>query len=258
MIRHDATSGLGAGLASANGGAEDTIVGDHQLVVDGVAGTVQLGGGEVLELPSATDADFTDFVVTDADGSELHLDFTAWTGADFTGTVSGTASIAMDGGDFTALDLSATDLELSDDATATILHVDATGITRAGSELVTFRGAANVFDTLQGIAADLRSGQALGGEMLTERLGTRLEELDRNSANLLAGLSQVGSRMERIETTQERLGEVDLHLQGLISETEDADLTAVVLDLNRSEMTLQVAQAAGARLLQQSLLNYLR
>ncbi len=257
-VRHDATSGLGAGLVSANGGADDTIVGDHVLLVDATAGTVQLGSGAVLDIPGPGDSDYADFVVTDADGSELHLDFSAWTGADFSGPVHGDASIALDDGTFAALDLSATDLELVDDASQSVIHVDATAITRAGTDVVTFRGSANVFDTLQGIIEDLRAGDELSDDEMTARMNERLQELDRNSTNLRSALSEVGARLDRIDTSRERLEEADVHLKGLISQTEEVDLSTAVLDLNRAELTLQAAQATGARLLQQTLLNYIR
>jgi flagellar hook-associated protein 3 FlgL len=258
VVRHDATSGLGAGIVSANGGTDDTIVGDHALVIDATAGTAQLGTGEVVVIPGVSTPEYSDFVLEDADGSEIHLDLTGWSGLDFSGTAHGDASIALDGGSFAALDLSATDLELTDEASSSVLHIDATSITRAGEDLVNFRGASNVFDTLQGIADDLRSGDDLGNAGLVSRLNERLGELDRNSANLLGGLGQLGSRVARLETTGERLGEVDLRLKGLISDTQEADLSSVALELTRAEQTLQVAQATGARLLQQSLLNYLR
>jgi flagellin-like hook-associated protein FlgL len=38
---------------------------------------------------------------------------------------------------------------------------------------------------------------------------------------------------------------------------EDADFAEVALDLQRSEQTLQLAQATGSRLMQQSLLRFL-
>ena len=46
-------------------------------------------------------------------------------------------------------------------------------------------------------------------------------------------------------------------VDGLISNVEDADFAEVALDLQRAEQTLMLAQATGARLMQQSLLNYL-
>ena len=43
----------------------------------------------------------------------------------------------------------------------------------------------------------------------------------------------------------------------LISNVEDVDFAEVALDLQRAEQTLQLAQATGARLAQQTLLNFL-
>ncbi len=258
VVRHDATSGLGAGIASASGGAADTIVADHQLVIDVAAGTAQLGDGAAVTIPAVGTPEYADFVLTDADGSELHLDLTGWAGTDFSGAVHGDASISFDGGPFQVLDGAATDLELTDAASSSVIHVDATTITRSGEDMVTFRGAANIFDTLQGIADDLRAGDTLEDGQLMARVNARMAELDRGSVNLLSGLSQLGSRSARLQTAGERLAEADLHLKELISNTQDADLPSVALDLTRAEQTLQVAQATGARLLQQSLLNYLR
>ncbi len=77
-LRHDATTGApGAGVVLANGGADDTILGAHTLTIDGTAGTVTLDGGGPLAIPQATDPDFTDFVITNELGAEVHLDFSA-------------------------------------------------------------------------------------------------------------------------------------------------------------------------------------
>ena len=55
------------------------------------------------------------------------------------------------------------------------------------------------------------------------------------------------SRLESLEVTAE----------GLISNVEDADFAEVALYLQRAEQTLKLAQATGARLMRQTLLNYL-
>jgi len=258
-LRHDVTTGaLGAGLAFALGGASDTILGDHALVIDAAAGTVQLGDGPVRSIPGPGDADRADFRLVDAGGGELHLDFTGYTGATFTGTVRGDGSIAFDGSSFVGLTLAETDLELTSPTTGAVVHVDTTGITRAGTELVTFPGTTNVFDTLAGIAADLRSGEELGVPAMLDRVTIRMGELERHRENLLQGIAQLGATLARLDTTESGLENVGLHLAALISETEDADISEVVLKLTRAEQTLQIAQATGARLIQQSLLNFLR
>ena len=200
-LRHDATNlgTLGSvGIALVNGGAGDTLLGTNGLTIDPTAGTIQLGSGPVVSLPSPSDADYADFVVENEKGGELHLDLTAWTGAAFSGNVVGDGSISLDGTSFTALTFTETDLELRNDATGTILHVDTTGVRVAGNELVTFDGTTNVFDLMQGIAEDLRNADGLDPSQVLTRLNLRLGELDRNHENVLVSAGTLGSRSRRL------------------------------------------------------------
>lgn len=255
-FRHDATTGtLGAGIALANGGADDTILGDHALVVDAAARTVRLGGGDAVAIPDPPPAVLE---VADADGSVVVLDFTGWTGADEATVLTGAGSVALNDGPYQAIDLTETDLELVDEARGVVLHVDTTGVTRAADELVTFAGAANAFDALLGAIADLRNAEGRPVGEVFDRLELRLGELDRNRENVLVGLSTLGARQARVESTEARLRDQQVHVQALLSNVEDADFAEVALELSRAEQTLQVAQATGARLMQQSLLSFLR
>jgi len=258
-IRHESTTGaLGSGLAFVSNGSLDSVMADHDLTVDATAGTVRLGTGLAIQIPGATDADVADFVVTDADGSQLHLDFSGYTNTDSTAVVTGSGTITIDESNYTPLTFSETDLELIDPQTGAVIHVDTTQVSRSGRELVNFEGTANIFDTLTGIAADLRNVDDLDSAAVLDRLNQRMSELDRNSENIRVSLGSLGSRTDRMNTTEERLADLDLHIQGLVSQVEDADLSSVVLDLTRAEQTLQTAQATGARLIQLSLLNFLR
>ena len=255
-LRHDATAGTpGAGITSANGGADDTILGDHVLTVDAAARTVQLGSGLPVPIPDPLPGALE---VTDADGSKVVLDFSAWSGADSTATLTGAGSIALDGGAFTSITLGETDLELVVPESGTVLHVDTTGVTRAADEIVTFGGTVNLFDVLRGAIDDLRSGADVSAVELQDRLEIRLGEFDRNQRNLLASLGRMGAREERVIATEERLRDLEVHLESLRSSVEEADPSEVVLEMTRTEQTLQVAQATGARLIQQTLLNFLR
>ncbi len=255
-VRHDATTGtLGSGLALAGGGADDTIIGDHALVVNASAGTVQLGSGSPVPIPTPLPSDL---VVTDADGSLVHLDFSAWTGADEMTVLTGQGSIALDDGTFQAMSLAETDLELVDTARGVVLHINTTSITRAGNDIATFQGTTNLFDSILGVVADLRNGDGLTQAELLHRINQRLAEFNRAQDNMLGAMGALGSRTQRLDNSQERLLDLGVHLAGLLSQIEDADLTETVIDMNRAELTLQAAQATGARLLQQTLLNFLR
>lgn len=258
-VRHDATTGtLGAGLAFVAGGASDTILGDHTLVVDDVAGTVQLDGGPVRSIPAPTDADVADFVVESDGGSELHLDFTGYSGGPVNTTVSGAGSVSIDGANYTPIDFVDTNLALSDPVTDTVVHIDTTGIHRAGRDLVTFGGTVSVFDTLEGMIEDLENIDGLDPEDLVARMSERLTEIDVTYENLLIGLGNLGSRSARLSSLDTRLSDAEVQVQALLSEVEDADLASVALELGRASTTLETAQASSVRLLQSTLLNFLR
>lgn len=259
-LRHDATnpgSIATAGLALVNGGAEDTILGAQTLVVDVAAGTVQLGSGPVRSIPQPGDLDLADFVVENAAGGELHLDFSGFTGASFTGSLDATGSISIDGSSFVPIDFTQQDLELIHPQSGNVLHVDMTGVTRAGVELTTFTGRVNAFDVLQGIADDLRNADGLDQAELLGRLNRWLPELDRNHDNLLVALGGLGSRSERLSNTEEKLQGVRVQLDGLRSQDLEADLSETALELARAQQFLELAQASGARLLQTNLLSFL-
>ena len=139
-----------------------------------------------------------------------------------------------------------------------MLHVDATQVHRAGVELVRFDGAANVFDAMLGAIHDLENGHDLRVSEMSARLEMRLGEIDRNHENVLRGVAVLGSRLARIETGLGRLDGMTTEISTHLSGVEDADLASVVMDASQAEQSMQLAQMAGSRLMQNTLLNFLR
>lgn len=259
-LRHDSTDPgnlASVGVALVNGGAGDTLLGPQTLTIDVNAGTVQLGSGPAVAIPDPASPAYADLVVENEAGGALHLDLTGFSGAGYSGTVTGAGSISLDGSTFHSLTFTETDLELHDAATDTVLHVDATAVRRAGRELVSFGGTVNVFDVVQGVVEDLENAAGLDVSEVQRRLSLRLEELDRNLGNVHVGLSVLGSWSQRLIGSEQRVGALDLQLQSAMSRVVDVDIAEVALDLARADRNLQAAQAAGVRLIQQSLLNYL-
>ena len=258
-VRHDATTGtLGAGLAFAGGGAQDTFLANRAVVVDSTAGTVRFGTGPATLIPTTISGLRSDVRVKDEHGAEIHLDFSGWNGTDFSGSVSGSGSMSIDGMNYTAIDFTSTDVELEHAATGAVLHVNTTAIERAGAELVTFSGTGNAFDTLQGVIDDLRNVDGLDAAGVTQRLTKRLAELDRNRDNLTTGLAALGARSAQLGDARSRLQDLGLEVAKLRTNVEDVDLSTAVLDMNRTEQALQLAQQTGVKLLQNTLMNYLR
>ncbi len=244
---------LGAAVVGAS-----TLIGDHAIVIDAAAGTIQLGDGPVQSLPSAGSEDLAAFTLQSGGGATLTLDLTAFTAADYTGSISATGSVSIGGGPFVAIGPGDDNVRLEDPATGNVLHVDLTSVERAGRELVQFAGQIDLFQLLDGIAADLANGDALNQDGLLGRLDLRIGELDRHHGNLLSSLGVLGARSARMTNTSSRFESVGLQVSSLISEQRDADYTSVVLEMSRAESTLQLAQATGVRLIQRSLLDFIR
>jgi len=258
-LRHDATVGTpGSGLALVSGGALDTILNDHTLTVDAAAGTISLDGGPAVAIPDPADPDYAHLVVRNAQGAEVHLDLSGYDGTSSAVTLTGEGSIAIGDGAFTPIDFTETDLQLVDEANGTVLHVDTTAVHRAGPELVSFTGATDIFSVLAGVAADLRNSEGLPQADVLDRLNLRFGELEQNYNQVLKALGTLGARTERLISSGERLESLSLNVEGLLSQVEDVDITSVILEMNQAEQTLQLAQATGSRLIQRTLLDFLR
>lgn len=261
VLRHDSTDlgGIAAsGIALVGGGADDTLLGTHSMVVDAVAGTIQLGDGTVYRMPEPGSPEESNFPVANGSGGTVRLDLTGWTGGDVTADVVGSGSISMSGGAFQAFDPTDANFAVRDSENETTIFLDATGLQIAGTEMASFDGAASIFDVLAGFEADLLNGESLSSSDIFDRMSKRLGELDRNHDNILVGMGVLGARSNRLSFADERASSLGLQLENLLSLNRDADLAEVALDLALAETTLQTTQAAGARLIQNTLLDFLR
>ncbi len=91
-----------------------------------------------------------------------------------------------------------------------------------------------------------------------EVVGQLIENLDLGMQNLLNYRAQVGARVNRLETTDRRLDELNINFTKLLSEVEDADLTKLVTDLAAQENNYQAALIASSKVIQPSLLDFLK
>jgi flagellar hook-associated protein 3 FlgL len=113
-------------------------------------------------------------------------------------------------------------------------------------------GDGKMLDVLRNIAGHLRSGD-------TASLGTAdLQGLDRTIENLLGIRAEVGAGVNRLETAAARLDETQESATALLSETEDADMAKTLIDYSTQQAVYQSALNAGGRIVQASLLDFLR
>jgi flagellar hook-associated protein 3 FlgL len=111
---------------------------------------------------------------------------------------------------------------------------------------------AEIFSTLIQVRDWLRAGDC---DELSE---TGLAKVTECTDDLLRWRSEIGAKVNRLEMTRERLTDFRLNLQRLLSQTEDIDLAEVVMELKMEENAYRTALASGARIIQPSLLDFLR
>jgi flagellar hook-associated protein 3 FlgL len=119
-----------------------------------------------------------------------------------------------------------------------------------GGDSVFGAGTNSVFSVLTRIADDLRNNPA--------NLGTGLTEVDTAQKRVQTGLSGVGSRYNQISQMQQNADGRVLDLRARLSDVEDIDLPKTITELSLQQTAYQAALAATARVIQPSLVDFLR
>ncbi len=115
-----------------------------------------------------------------------------------------------------------------------------------------FINTQNIFQLLTDIEADLTTGN------VSNLSDIRIGELDNAIDNILSIRADVGAKTNRLELTKTHLEDANLNLSGLLSKNDDIDLAEVITQLQMQENVYRTALAAGARIMQPSLIDFLR
>ncbi|NHM28193.1 flagellar hook-associated protein 3 [Desulfofundulus sp. TPOSR] len=108
-----------------------------------------------------------------------------------------------------------------------------------------------VFEVLMKLAQSLKDGDVSGVHSSIGKLNDQLDHILRYRV-------QVGARTNHFESVRSQLQDQEVRLTQVLSNLEDADVARVAVDLSRQQLAYQAALAAGARILETSLLDYLR
>lgn len=109
----------------------------------------------------------------------------------------------------------------------------------------------SVFDHLAALSVALRSGDQAG-------ISAAITTLDGDRDRILTTQTDVGSRQNRVEAAIQAASDGELQLTSALSSVENADLPKTVVDLQMQQVAYQAALGATARVLQPSLLDFLR
>jgi flagellar hook-associated protein 3 FlgL len=100
---------------------------------------------------------------------------------------------------------------------------------------------------------------AMGGvDGLKAEVCTWLDTLEAQLGNLTRVWTDLGARMNRVELTKNRLEFDNIVLETLQSENEDVNLAYAISMLQMAETVYNASLAVGARVIQPSLIDFLR
>ena len=112
-------------------------------------------------------------------------------------------------------------------------------------------GEDSVFAILDRLEAALESGDQ---DNLTEFI----DEIDTGLQGFLTSRSEIGARMNRLEFMEERIDNQEVMSKRIMSDNEDVEFEKVVMDLKAQEAIHTAAMAVGARIIQPTLMDFLR
>jgi flagellar hook-associated protein 3 FlgL len=169
----------------------------------------------------------------------------------FSGSATGTAPYQAGSNDAYAGDTSQVTRTIGPGTTlavnANLSSVLGTGQTTSGQPA----GDGQLLNTLRNIAGDMQSGNssALGG--------TDLSQLDTNLNSLTGLTANVGATTDRLQMAATRIQSLQTSDTTTLSNTQDADMAQTEVNFSTQQAALTAALQAGAKVVQQSLMDFL-
>jgi flagellar hook-associated protein 3 FlgL len=109
----------------------------------------------------------------------------------------------------------------------------------------------NVFKTLSNISDKLRNGTS------TE-ISDNLEKLDEHLNTVLSAVADVGARKTRVDLINNRLQEQKINVTKLLSKVEDVNIAEAVMNMKLHEQVYEASLSSSSKVMQMSLMNFLR
>jgi flagellin-like hook-associated protein FlgL len=253
-------SGIQTGTSSA---ASDTVLGQtgtHSLMINdtsgtGGSGTISLNGGPAVSYTNG----LSDLAVTGPDGEVVYVNTTAITPG-FNGSVdvTGTGSLSVDGGLTSTPITYDTSQQIIDSRDGSVVNIDTTGVSKAGSDRLEFPGTSDVFNVLRELRDDLLNSRGLSPSEQNEALNRRLSDVERIQDHLLNIVGVQSVTLEQIDRLASRTEDLKLAEKVNYSDNISADVAQAALRLQELNNLQQYTMAAVGQLLTPNLLNYIQ
>lgn len=112
-------------------------------------------------------------------------------------------------------------------------------------------GGIDIFTVLNSLKTSLENNDAAS-------IRNSLDTFNTAHNTILNGRADTGARLKRLESTRENMEDFKLNITRLRSDLEDADITKAVSDLALQKSMLEASRASNARIIERSLLDFLR
>ncbi|MBY6037060.1 flagellar hook-associated protein FlgL [Fictibacillus nanhaiensis] len=99
--------------------------------------------------------------------------------------------------------------------------------------------------------------KALNGVSATP-ISAFLDKIDKHISNLVSERAEIGARYNRVELIDARVSEQEVIANRILSDNEDADIERVITDLKMQETVHRAALGVGSRIIQPTLMDFLR
>ncbi|MBS4204955.1 flagellar hook-associated protein FlgL [Lederbergia citrea] len=109
----------------------------------------------------------------------------------------------------------------------------------------------SVFSMLADLETELRSGN-------TQAVGGFLDKIDASAGKMLSARAELGARTNRLDFMEERIDNQEIIAKRIMSDNEDIDFEKVIMEFKAQEAVHNAAMAVGARIIQPTLMDFLR
>lgn len=128
----------------------------------------------------------------------------------------------------------------------------------AGHQITLTAGTPSDQDALKIMKIYTNPDKTLSSVTGTEGMQNALTDMTDLLNTILSVRSDIGARMNRADLTTNRLSSDETNFTKLMSDNEDADMAEVIMNLTNEENVYKSSLSAGARIIQPSLIDFLR
>ncbi|CAH2211880.1 flagellar hook-associated protein FlgL [Tepidibacter aestuarii] len=108
-----------------------------------------------------------------------------------------------------------------------------------------------IMDTMNELISNLEDGD-------TDNISKKLDEIDAHMNNISKVRAAVGARMNTVETIKDRIEQTEVNFSKLLSQTEDTDMAEVSMKFMTMQSVYQASLNVGAKIVQPTLVDFIR